>query len=474
MAAKSERVVKKRKPKVDGGTHRKLGIDQKVEVKSIEDGFLGSWHLGTVIGCDDLFRQVKYDHILSDHDSDNLVEFVSVSPIVDWVTPADEKSVHHLGMNMIRPLPPPREFVRLPLPYGQCVDMFYNDAWWEGVIFDRGEDDEERIIYFPDMGDEMKGRVDKLRVSQDWNEVTEELESRASWIFLEVIEEIEQLYLLLISVKQIWYEVQLKDDSKSLKHWTSSSTDIWRKLVKEVVLDNTNAATLPVDQNFSNLQSVKKRFASAPGTKDDQLCGSGDCSTKSDLPTLANSKPRRKRPPTKKKKFEGRTLVNEPDSCLETSAKYMSSMPSDDIAGILSSIKSGLPTLANSKSRQGRPPTKKKKFERQTLVIKPDSCPEASAKYMSSMPSDDIAGVVEKVAIEGEEKNELMVMGEGIDEVELVTKLRKKVGFADIVSVGPVDKKKEEKPIVPFVYGNYQMPPLQFWEARDPYSYCVW
>ncbi|MCD7452270.1 hypothetical protein HAX54_016102 [Datura stramonium] len=35
MAAKSERVVKKRKPKVDRGTHRKLGIDQKVEVPRV-------------------------------------------------------------------------------------------------------------------------------------------------------------------------------------------------------------------------------------------------------------------------------------------------------------------------------------------------------------------------------------------------------------------------------------------------------
>lgn len=81
---------------------------------------------------------------------------------------------------------------------------------------------------------------------------------------------------------------------------------------------------------------------------------------------------------------------------------------------------------------------------------------------------------LEKVAIEGEEKNELMVMGEGICAAKLVTILRKKVGFAEVVSVGPVEKKKEEKPIVPFVYGNYQMPPLQFWEVRDPYYYPFW
>ncbi|MCE3051691.1 hypothetical protein HAX54_050527 [Datura stramonium] len=62
-------------------------------VKSVEDGILGSWNLGTVIGCDDLFFQVKYDHVLSDHGSDNLVEFVSVSPIGYGVTPANEKAI---------------------------------------------------------------------------------------------------------------------------------------------------------------------------------------------------------------------------------------------------------------------------------------------------------------------------------------------------------------------------------------------
>ncbi|MCD7452274.1 hypothetical protein HAX54_016106 [Datura stramonium] len=77
-----------------------------------------------------------------------------------------------------------REFARLSLPYGQCVDMFYNDAQWEGVIFDRKEGDEERRIYFPDMGDEMESATDK-------------------------------------------------------KALVFSSTDIWRKLVKEVVLDYT-------------------------------------------------------------------------------------------------------------------------------------------------------------------------------------------------------------------------------------------
>ncbi|KAK4341139.1 hypothetical protein RND71_039640 [Anisodus tanguticus] len=84
------------------------------------------------------------------------------------------------------------------------------------------------------MSDEMKARVYKLHITQDWDEVTEEWDPCGSCISLEVIEEIEQLHLRLISVEQIWYEVQLKNDyDEFLKQWwTSSLTDIWRNLVK--------------------------------------------------------------------------------------------------------------------------------------------------------------------------------------------------------------------------------------------------
>ncbi|KAM3373958.1 putative protein isoform X2 [Capsicum galapagoense] len=541
MAAENERRLRKRKRKADRGRHRKLDVDQKVEVRSVEDGFLGSWHSGVVIRCDYLIRHVEYDHIVSDKGSGNLVELISVSPIVDGVIPAaDEKLVHNLGF--IRPLPPQREFGRWPLPYGQCVDFYYQDAWWEGVIFDREEGEEERRIFFPEMGDEMKAQVSKLRLSQDWDEVTEEWEPRGSWIFLEVVEEIEKANPLVISVKQIWYDVQLKDEfDENLKLWTSSSTDIWRKLVKEVVYENTkltikqffaelncsevfveggqllefselafeaerdlqkyfdnsiaavteaackldSAATLhmdqdcshlllPMDQDISNLQPLEKQFVSedfAPAMEDVQLCGNDDCepippSQKEDLsvlpppsdgtgilsstniepPPIANSKPWRGKSSTKKKKIKGQTVVGEPDSFPEaTSTKAFKKPPTDDIAdimdqdvsdlqpvekkfvsedfapamedvqwcsnddcelippsqkedssvlappsdgtGIFSSTNSEPPPIANSKPRRGRPPTKRKKTEGQTIVSEPDSCPETGGLQL---PMDQV------------------------------------------------------------------------------------
>ncbi|KAM7497071.1 hypothetical protein LguiA_021485 [Lonicera macranthoides] len=51
---------------------------------------------------------------------------------------------------------------------------------------------------------------------------------------------------------------------------------------------------------------------------------------------------------------------------------------------------------------------------------------------------------VESVALQGLEKDEILVIGE-IDAVSLATLLRKKVGHSEIVSIGAVEQKKEEE-----------------------------
>ncbi|XP_069155861.1 uncharacterized protein [Solanum lycopersicum] len=447
-----------------------------MQVKSLEDGFLGSWHLGTVISCSDLIREVQYDFIWSDQGSDKLVEVVNVSPIIEGLLPVDERPAHQCGM--IRPSPPPCELDSWP--YGQCVDCFYQDAWWEGVLFDREEGHEERKVFFPELGDEMKAKLGDLRISQDWDEITEEWKIRGSWSFLQVVEEIEKLNPLLVSVKQIWYEVQLKDDfDEHLKQWTSSSKDIWRKLVKEVVHDSTkltvkhylselnslqiigegcqllefsesafiaelnpevyfapfteaaytldSSATLPMDQDLSNLQPVEKQLVSeesAPAAEDVQMTGILS-STESELPTLAKAKRGRGRPRKVKKIFKGRTQVTEPDSCREAnSTKAIKEKIFDDVSplqqpvdqdvpnlhqpldqdisdlqplekqlvpeesapateddllsGILSNTKSQPLTIANSKACRGRSRTKRKIYDRQTVVGEPASCREAN------------------------------------------------------------------------------------------------
>ncbi|XP_075515590.1 uncharacterized protein LOC142550236 isoform X1 [Primulina tabacum] len=215
----------------------KLLVHEKVEVRSLEEGCLGSWHRATVICCHNSARTVRFEHILCDDGSDNLIEHVEVSPVVSGVVTGEiVKSDYYRGV--IRPLPPSCVPGPRFLHYGQCVDFFYQDAWWEGVIFDHVDVNMQRRIYFPDMGDEMVGSIDKLRISLDWDEVTEEWKPRGNWLFLELMKEFEQDGPLPVSFKQIWYEVRGRSGFEKLKEWTSCVQSVWKELVQEVLRDN--------------------------------------------------------------------------------------------------------------------------------------------------------------------------------------------------------------------------------------------
>lgn len=210
------------------------------QVRSTDDGFVGSWHPAVVTGCKELVREVEYDYILCDDGSAKLVEDVTVTTAIDGVL---DKEVKRVGeyRGLIRPSP---ESPTLgvagarSLHYGTCVDLFYDEAWWEGVVFDHEDGCKTRRIFFPDLGDELEVRVDDLRFSKDWDEVTEEWTSRGNWLFLEVIEELEQDWPLIVSVKQMWYDVRTTDDFEELGEWTSSKRDVWKELIRQVFLDH--------------------------------------------------------------------------------------------------------------------------------------------------------------------------------------------------------------------------------------------
>ncbi|KAF9675679.1 hypothetical protein SADUNF_Sadunf09G0057400 [Salix dunnii] len=221
-------------------TKIKLYLHEKVEVRIEEDGFQGSWHPGTVIACRrqdlDLKYEVKYDHILNDDESDFLVDQVRVSLSVDDTDCANEDRCNNRGL--IRPPPPPFQFGKYGLPYGMCVDVHYQEAWWEGVIFDHDDGSEERKVFFPDLGDEIMARFNKLRVTQDWNEVEETWRQRGTWLFLVLIEEYEQKEYNPVSTKQLWHDLREKENFEKLGGWTSAVKALWRELVLEAIDDN--------------------------------------------------------------------------------------------------------------------------------------------------------------------------------------------------------------------------------------------
>ncbi|CAN1847123.1 Increased DNA methylation 1 [Linum perenne] len=208
----------------------------KVEVRSKEEGFLGSWHKGTVISRKGMFFvakfEVKYDHLLVDDSShDHVVEIVNVSLVVF------KKKSCGSTRGYIRPLPPLIELNKWGLPFGLCVDVSYNEGWWEGVIFDYEDGSEERNVFFPDLGDEMVVLVTELRITQDWDEVSEKWSRRGTWLFLEVVEEYVEKsgHQIPVSIKQLWYDLQGKE---GVKDWTCSSRAVWEGLVLETIRGN--------------------------------------------------------------------------------------------------------------------------------------------------------------------------------------------------------------------------------------------
>ncbi|KAL3631527.1 hypothetical protein CASFOL_024511 [Castilleja foliolosa] len=74
---------------------------------------------------------------------------------------------------------------------------------------------------------------------------------------------------------------------------------------------------------------------------------------------------------------------------------------------------------------------------------------------------------VESVELAGKEKDQVVVIGDGIDSVELTRRLRKKVAHAELVSVGEPKKLEKSKS------GSEHPPPWAFLPPPPYYNYCV-
>ncbi|XP_058218089.1 uncharacterized protein LOC131329053 isoform X1 [Rhododendron vialii] len=87
---------------------------------------------------------------------------------------------------------------------------------------------------------------------------------------------------------------------------------------------------------------------------------------------------------------------------------------------------------------------------------------------------------VESVAFAGHDKNHVVVIGDGIDSVDLTVLLRKKVGSSELVSVDQVEYGGDDTVKIPlWGYSSYQNPygygPGNGYEVsnQNPYAYGV-
>ncbi|KAD3336483.1 hypothetical protein R6Q59_028321 [Mikania micrantha] len=217
----------------------KLLPNEQVEVRSVEEGFRGSWHCATVIECKTQIRVVKYHHLLCGNGLENLVQFIPVLFAVDGMIPTNWRPSNFPNYRgKIRPIPPWVFNDEDHFHFGQCVDVFLEDAWWEGVIFDHDDDSDERLVFFPDLGDESRVLLKNLRVTQDWDATTDTWSFRGDWIFLEIIEEIKVDLPFFVYVKQIWHELRTtKCFVSEMKEWTCPVKENWKETIMEVMVD---------------------------------------------------------------------------------------------------------------------------------------------------------------------------------------------------------------------------------------------
>lgn len=78
---------------------------------------------------------------------------------------------------------------------------------------------------------------------------------------------------------------------------------------------------------------------------------------------------------------------------------------------------------------------------------------------------------VTSVAIEGEDKSQVVVTGEEVDSACLTRSLRKKVGYATIVSVKKLEEeeKEEDNPTPILTCCQYPQFPLYYGAVSDPW-----
>jgi chromosome segregation ATPase len=78
---------------------------------------------------------------------------------------------------------------------------------------------------------------------------------------------------------------------------------------------------------------------------------------------------------------------------------------------------------------------------------------------------------VTSVAIEGEDKSQVVVTGEEVDSACLTRSLRKKVGYATIVSVKKLEEeeKEEDNPTPISTCCQYRQFPLYYGAVSDPW-----
>ncbi|GAB2277300.1 hypothetical protein Dimus_012008 [Dionaea muscipula] len=215
---------------------RKLLLNERVEVRQVEEGLCGSWYQGVVVGVSEFRRKVEYDELLCKSGKSKLIESIPVTGTIEGLHRRAYAKSKHRGR--IRPPPPliEQRSTRWRLKFGVCVEALFEDAWWEGVIFDCDDGSRERSVFFPDEDDERRFKVSELRVSRDWDEYSGDWSERGVWMLVKLAEEHKMDVPMCQFIKCVWSHLRVNYGFlKMISEWTCGSYHVWKKYFIEVV-----------------------------------------------------------------------------------------------------------------------------------------------------------------------------------------------------------------------------------------------
>ncbi|XP_057807068.1 heavy metal-associated isoprenylated plant protein 47-like [Salvia miltiorrhiza] len=97
-----------------------------------------------------------------------------------------------------------------------------------------------------------------------------------------------------------------------------------------------------------------------------------------------------------------------------------------------------------------------------------DKCRSKALKVAVSVPG------VESAAIVRGDKDQVVVMGDGVDSVELTRRLRKKMGHAELMSVEQTSAAAEAQAVVPPPYYGFPYYHHYQYQVREPVVPLGW
>lgn len=222
-------------------------------MRQLEEGLRGSWHPGVVVNVDDLCRSVTYDELLDRDCCKKLTELIPVTSAIEGNL--QRRRINYRGR--IRPLPPQCQ-ANSPKPcmdFGTCVDVFFEDAWWEGVVLDPCDDLNSCLVYFPDEGDEHICKLSNLRLSLKWDEFLDCWKERGIWDFVNLVKEYRgDAYL----VKAVWNRLRSKVGyQKMILVWTCYTCNSWNRRVMNILMEIAVELSLQ-DNGIPKLQGLSE------------------------------------------------------------------------------------------------------------------------------------------------------------------------------------------------------------------------